>query len=199
MQNKPPDTVCVQSLRNGDNSAWSRFFELFDDYIDSVVAWPKWHFDAHLRKDVAQTIKMDIVKSVSRLKDDSSLKTFVKRICVHKCIDEIRRQVNERNVVSSMYVPDKEGDWKHIDMGAGKDFDPIHIITMMERAGALKKLLEKVTQSCRTMLKQFYGQGSSYKEIAEALELSVNTVGSRLSKCLNKLRELIVNDPILGK
>ena len=41
----------------------------------------------------------------------------------------------------------------------------------------------------------YYNQGLSYKEISEELGLAVNTVGSRLSKCLGKVKQNLQENP----
>jgi RNA polymerase sigma factor (sigma-70 family) len=46
-------------------------------------------------------------------------------------------------------------------------------------------------EQSRTCLLQFYVEGLSYKDMAERQGVTVNTVGSRLSRCLDKLKEAL--------
>jgi RNA polymerase sigma factor (sigma-70 family) len=48
--------------------------------------------------------------------------------------------------------------------------------------------LDEASQAC---LRQFYVEGLSYKDMAAQQSVAVNTVGSRLSRCLDRLRDVL--------
>lgn len=50
--------------------------------------------------------------------------------------------------------------------------------------------LEQLGDPCREIIELRYFGDMSYEEIAAALQLNSKTVGSRLSKCLDKLEQL---------
>jgi len=195
MQEPDVPAFSVESLKTGDEGAWNAFFLEYDRVIGSVVAWPKWHFESHVREDLAQTIRAEIVRCISNLKQEAQLKAFVKRICVNRCIDEVRRQSRERQVLQPMVVRLEDGEWKEIEPGAGPEFDPVTTVIAAERASSLKRVMEDLESPCRTAIRRFYVDGSSYKEMAEQEGISINTVGSRLARCLEKLRKLMKRDP----
>ena len=68
---------------------------------------------------------------------------------------------------------------------------------MMDRARALRGMLAKLEDTCRTALRQFYMEDLSYREMARAQGVAVKTVGTRLSRCLQKLRAHIERDRAL--
>ena len=86
-----------------------------------------------------------------------------------------------------------------MDAPSDEGIDPIRSVILSERASLLRKILESIDKTCQTAIQMFYIQSLSYKEISEHLGIAVNTVGSRLAKCLNKLRGLIKSDPELGE
>jgi len=185
----------IEDLRAGDEAAWDEFFSRYDSAIRSITAWPKWRFDAHTREDLAQTVRAEIVRSVSNLSDESRLAGFVKRICVNRCIDEVRRQVRERSSRSSMFHRSPDGEWQEMDIQAGEDFNPFTAVALTERAAALKRLVAGLDSLCRTAIHDFYTRGLSYKQMAKKQGVAVNTVGSRLARCLDKLREMMTHEP----
>ena len=191
-----PSFPALGALCDGDQSAWTAFFERFDPTIRAIVAWPRWHFDAHTCEDVAQTVKVSIVQSIGRLQSEPSLPAFVKRICVNRCIDMLRRQLREQSRVCPLGRLDENGEWVDVDVEAGAEFSPVFALQRAECASAVRAALARLDESDRACLLQFYVEGLSYKEMAERQGVTVNTVGSRLSRCLDKLRELL--EPAAG-
>jgi len=191
--NKPDDSVlpATDALRGGDEQAWRAFFESFDGVIRSVVAWPKWRFEAHTRDDVAQTIRLGIVQSIGRLQSDQSLQAFVRKICVNRCIDALRRQIREQNRLEPLGYFNEDGEWVDRDFSAGAEFDPVVALQQIEQAAALRETLAKLDEQSQTLILQFYVEGLSYRELAERHGVAVNTVGSRLSRCLDRLGKLL--------
>jgi RNA polymerase sigma-70 factor, ECF subfamily len=181
--------------QDGKDNTWQEFFLKYDPLIISVIAWPKWRFPRDLRDDLAQVIRREIVKALPHFEQKSNLTTFVKRICIHRCIDEIRRLVRERTIMVEVRARDEETDAPRPEAKAGEEFDPVATIVKAERAVGIRKTLETMDATCRTAIHDFYIRDLSYKEMAQIHGIAVNTVGSRLAKCLQKLRESLKDDP----
>ena len=183
------DSPSLDALRAGDESAWTLFFTQFDATIRAIVAWPKWHFDPHTREDVAQMIKIGIMQSISRLHSEQSLQAFVRKICINRCIDMLRKQLREQNRLLPLGHWNEDGEWEDVDVAAGTEFDPVAALQLDERATILRAALSCMDEASQTIIRQFYVEELSYREMAERQGVTVNTVGSRLSRCLEKLRE----------
>jgi RNA polymerase sigma-70 factor (ECF subfamily) len=185
------ETAFIEDLREGNDRAWEDFFRRHDALIQSVTSWSKWHFDPVVRDDIAQKIRAELPRSIGQFKGDSSLEYFVKQISIRRCIDEVRRQVRNKGRFVSTTVEEEDGESRELQLEAGPDFDPVQVILKTERARSLRRVLEELDETCRAAIRQFYLEDLSYKEMAEANGITVNTVGSRLSKCLNKLRGML--------
>jgi RNA polymerase sigma-70 factor (ECF subfamily) len=181
----------LEALKEGDSSAWEAFFKEHDHIILSVVAWSKWHFAVHIREEIAQQIRVELTRAVPGFRGESSLTQFVKKIGIRRCIDQVRRETRARNFLVPDTVRTEDGEFRHLDFEAGEEFDPRESVQKTERAAALRELLEDLDPACKTAIRQFYMEEKTYKEIAELNGITVNTVGSRLSKCLEKLRFLM--------
>jgi RNA polymerase sigma factor (sigma-70 family) len=177
---------------------WDRFFVEHDPRIRIIVGWPKWRFEAHVQEDLAQTIRGEIVRCIENLRDRGQAAAFVRRICVNRCIDEVRRQVRERRVLQPLAVQDPEGRWHELDAAADPEPDPAAAIILAERAAALRRLLDSLDECCLRMVRRFYVAGESYADMARQEGIAINTVGSRLSRCLERLRQMAGADPALG-
>lgn len=183
----------IETLKKGDESAWVVFFNHFNRDIFSIAAWPKWHFEAHTREDVIQTIRLGIVGSIGRLQSEQSLRAFVRKICVNRCIDMLRRQIREQGRLRPLGRMNSDGEWEDVDLAADDSFDPVHALMQSERARHVREALNRLEPPCRQIILQFYSEHLSYREIAVVEGMSINTVGSRLSRCLDKLKALLEN------
>lgn len=192
-----PSWGSVETLQSGDEAAWVAFFDEFDPLVRGVVTWSKWHFKTHVRQELAQDIRAELTCVIGNFRGDSSIEYFIKRVCINRCIDRVRRQVREREVFVSLTTTTGEGEDREMEIAAGADFDPVQAVARFERASALKEQLDTLDETCRTAIQYFYMDGLPYKEIAEKLKVTVNTVGSRLAKCLDKLRGLLGQNDVL--
>jgi RNA polymerase sigma-70 factor (ECF subfamily) len=182
----------LEGLKHGDPAALEDLFRHYQPLITSVVSWSKWRFDIHTRNDIAQQIQMELPRAIAGYTGQSNLDYFIKRICIHHCVDEVRRQFKERQRIVSI---DNESN-PHPSPVAGAEYDPIRQIILAERATALKRLLDSMETPCRSVVKPFYVENLSYKDLSQRLGISVNTVGSRLARCLEKLRQTIEGDSV---
>jgi RNA polymerase sigma-70 factor (ECF subfamily) len=187
----PSKIPAISELRAGEERAWTAFFAQFDAMIRAIVAWPRWHFDAHTCEDAAQTIKVGIVQSIGRLQSEASLPAFVKKICVNRCIDLLRRQLREQNRLVPLGRWNEDGEWEDVDVAASGDFDPVAALQRAESVAAVRAALAQMDEQGRECLLQFYVSGLSYKEMALRQGVTVNTIGSRMSRCLDRLGEAL--------
>lgn len=181
----------MAALREGRPLPWDQFFAAFDPLIRSVVAWEKWRLDAHTREDVAQGIRQELVRSLGQIKEATTVEAFIKTVCIHRIIDEIRRQVRTGRMTVSLQAVNEDGDVVDIPIATGPEHDPVTQIVHFERAAAVRQMIDEISGPCATVIRAFYFEGTLYKDIAASEGISINTVGTRLSKCLEKLRALM--------
>lgn len=172
----------------------ARFLAEHDSVIRSVVAWGKWRFDAATREDVAQRSRLDVMQALPSYRGECRPDRWVKQVCMRRCIDEVRRQIRERRWVLPPASFDPERDESLPEPASGPEADPRILIGRIELARQITALVARLPDTCRRAIRQFYVDQLSYREIAQAEGLAINTVGSRLSKCLEKLRALARDD-----
>jgi RNA polymerase sigma factor (sigma-70 family) len=185
-----PDEHAAGNQLPGGIPPLDRLLDQYNPLIRSVVSWSKWRFEFHVREDVEQSIRIEITKSIANYHGECTLEYYIKRICIHRCIDEVRRQVRKRDVFVDLFQPEQDGTRDPFEIPADETFDPVYQISLRERALALAQLVDRLDTTCREAIRHFYMDSMSYKQIAERLKIAVNTVGSRLSKCMDKLREI---------
>jgi DNA-directed RNA polymerase specialized sigma24 family protein len=54
-------------------------------------------------------------------------------------------------------------------------------------------------ENCREILDRFFARDESYRTIGDALDLPAGTIASRLSRCLDKLKTVMEENPAPGR
>lgn len=186
-------------LQAGETRAWDAFFSRHDELIRAVVSWSKWRFSPHTREDMAQGIRLALFKAIESFNEESSVEYYVKRICINRCIDEVRRQIRARQVLVPLSTGDGQRPEEETARMADRSQDPLRDVINAEVAGQVKRVLEQVDELCRVAIRRFYFAQESYKQMADELGISINTVGSRLAKCLEKMRKMLSSDAFFGE
>jgi RNA polymerase sigma factor (sigma-70 family) len=177
----------IKGLQAGAPAAWSDFLEQCDPLLRAIAAWPKWRLDPHAREEVVQATRVSLAQLLPTLRAPEALPALVRRICALRCIDAVRRQIREQGV----FAPWEGAEPSSADAEQPASYDPVRDILLAERATALQGALSRLEPPCRQTVRAFYLDGLSYSQIAAHQGVAVNTIGSRLSRCLAYLRALL--------
>ncbi len=193
------DEDVLTAVREKGATGWELFCAQFDPLIHSVVGWPKWKFSEHEKQDVFQNIYVQLPNALVSFREESSLSWFIKQIAIHHCVNEIRRQVRWRHIMTSTVQKTPDGDWNEMEFNNPNALDPHHEVLQKERRQALRVALTHLKDTCKKSISLFYVQDLSYREMSEQLGISTNTVGSRLAKCLDKLHKELRHHPLFER
>lgn len=156
--------------------------------VVAVAAWPRWRFSRETQEDIAQKVVLELSLHPERLRQAGSRVQLVRRIAVRRCIDEVRRQIRERGI---FFAGGDGPDHELLERAAaGPSSDPVRAIYLRERADSLRRVMEEIDDACRRALQAFYFEGRSYREMAAEQGVGVNTAGTRLARCIARLRNL---------
>ena len=131
------------------------------------------------------------VKSWQRLhqfQGESSFATWMTRIVINLCLDQIRRQKKVRSESIEQLEEDAGGVERQM---------PVEIINPTEglEKGELRKRIDealgKLTEAHRTVVVMHEFEGLQYKEIADRIGISIGTVMSRLFYARRRLATLL--------
>jgi RNA polymerase sigma factor (sigma-70 family) len=62
-------------------------------------------------------------------------------------------------------------------------------LTALEEAFDVHEAMAELPENCRQILDRFYARDESYRTIGDNLGLPAGTIASRISRCLDKLRD----------
>lgn len=134
--------------------------------------------DIECARDIVQDTYVTVLQTNGTFNGFSSLKTYLYRIVINKCIDARRRQARWLRLSDTI---SKELPWGQ--RNTEEDFDGSYFV---------RGLLKNIPDKFRIPLVLAEVDEMSYEEIAETLQISLNTVRTRIYRCREKLRKELV-------
>ena len=137
-------------------------------------------------ENIVQDIFLMLWEKREALRVDVSLTAYLFTLVKNKCIDFLRHQMVEQ--MYSENVKHEYNEELNVKLFALESFD--HNFSSEEDIETLlRNAIDKLPERCRLIFIKSHIEGKKYKEIAEELNLSVNTVEGQISIALKKLRE----------
>jgi RNA polymerase sigma-70 factor, ECF subfamily len=156
-----------------DQEAFAEIVEEFQSMVFSIA----YHFlrDRGTAEDVAQEVFLELYQKVSAIQSAAHLTHWLRRVAVHRSIDQGRRK-KHRSELALDEAPEPSGV---AAMG-----DPI-------LQGQLRQTLAALPEKQRMIVVLRYQEDLGPAEIAEVMQMPVNTVKSTLHRSLEELRRLL--------
>lgn len=137
-------------------------------------------------ENIVQDIFLMLWEKREALRVDVSLTAYLFTLVKNKCIDFLRHRMVEQ--MYSENVKHEYNEELNVKLFALESFD--HNFSSEEDIETLlRNAIDKLPERCRLIFIKSRIEGKKYKEIAEELNLSVNTVEGQISIALKKLRE----------
>ena len=177
----------VQEAKSGNDGAFEEIIKRYEQKICSTIYYMVKNKD--IVEDIAQEVFIKLYKNLSNFNEKSSLYTWIYRITINACYDEIKKE-NKISYISTS-VEDDDGEEKEIEYeDSSQDVDRIveEKLQRMELIKAINKLEEE--QRAIIILRDI--QGFTYWEIADMLHLKLGTVKSKISRAREALKEELV-------
>ena len=135
-------------------------------------------------EDCLQDAMLRIYRSIKTFKFESSFATWVYRVTMNTCLDELRRRKNRASTSLDSLL---DSGWAPTD---GHDTPEQHAVRSEARR-SISAFIQELPEDMRAAVVLRDIQGLSYDDIAVALNTNVGTVKSRISRGREKLREKI--------
>ena len=176
----------VRLLKKGDRNA---FNELISEYQNRVINIAYGMLsDADDALDASQEVFIKIFKNIDSFKEDSSLTTWIYRICANVCKDFLRKRMRTGKTVSIYATDDENNEILKIPDSAST---PEERSEQAELQSLIREAMVELGEVARTVLVLCDIEGMSYDEIAAILKLPVGTVKSRINRARQALRKKI--------
>lgn len=184
------DTDLVAAIRAGDASAWTTLFERYQVRIFSVCV--RLVRDRELAADLTQDAFIKIIKGLDTFDERAKLSTWVYRVTTNVCLSKLRSEKLRRHAsLESIASAGGRGDDRRKELGFAQHREPEAElgIEQDEERQRMIKALDALSDEHRAILVLRDGRDLEYEQIAEAIEVPVGTVRSRLFRARAALRQ----------
>lgn len=184
----------VDNLIRGDENS---FRLMVNQYRQTVVnVCYRIMLNTEDAEDIAQEVFIEVFFSIKKFRGASKLSTWIHRIAVSKCLDEIKKRKRKKRI--AMFGKTTGLD-EIVHWLSGNDFADAHIIHS-EELEKLNIALNKLPENQRIALALSKIEGLSNTEISEILEKSVSSIDSMVFRAKqNLLINLNTNSKVFDK
>ncbi len=162
------------ALRRAAESDSTAFAELVREHQGMVFSIA-YHYlqDRSLAEDLAQEVFLELYQNLGRIQSAAHLTFWLRRVTANRCIDQGRKKLRRRELALEE-APEPAA--------ADPASDPL----LLQR---LQQSLAVLPERQRMVVILRFQEGLGPGEIAEALDMPVNTVKSTLHRSLEELRK----------
>jgi RNA polymerase sigma-70 factor, ECF subfamily len=178
------DRELVRQAQNGNEPAFEELVRRHQQRVLALVG-------GILRRredteDVAQQVFLKVFVSLRRFDQRSAFSTWLYKITVNECWDYLRK----KKVRPLLYESDlSEEQVSRLDGIVSHDRPPVGPGERAEARDLLERMLEKLPDQDRELLLLKEVEGFSVQELAEILDLNVNTVKVRLFRARGRIMD----------
>lgn len=169
------DAWLLKKAERGDCRA---FADLMEKYKVSLYKVARCYL--RNEEDIADMMQETVLlawEHMAEIRNMAYFKTWITRILINQCKDLLKRQKKLTFV-----------DWTE-EMDEFFLADEASVEKTLEDDEGFYELLDMISEGYRTVFLLYYGEGFNSREIAEILQVSENTVRSRLRRGKRQLKE----------
>ena len=168
----------VEESLKGSEKAQYQLYKLYADAM-YYTCWTMMH-NREEAEDILQESFSDAFMNLHKFKFDSTFGTWLKRIVVNKCINEIKRKKTDLQFSENMEL--FEDRYK-------EDDDSMTELTV----SAVKKAMATLPEGSRIIFQLYLLEGYDHREIAEILGVSESNSKSQYMVAKRKIKEILKN------
>ncbi|RKU38103.1 hypothetical protein C6496_08085 [Candidatus Poribacteria bacterium] len=189
------DVQLIHRFLSGDDEAFSALVQRHQKSVHAL-AWRKVG-DFHFAEEITQDVFLQVYKKLSTLKNPNQFVGWLYVIVNRLCINWLQRHRPPTQSLDNM--PAEQIEEASYTRYVAEQLD---LEITEHRHEIVKRLLQQLPESERTVVTLYYLGEMSVKEIGKSLGVSVNTIKSRLSRARKRLQaqgaELLVSEVLGG-
>jgi RNA polymerase sigma-70 factor, ECF subfamily len=168
-----------------DAEAFALLVERWETPIQNLCA--RMLGDLHRGEDIAQETFARLFAKRKEYEARAKVSTFLWRIALNLCYDELRRKNRNRETPFDGELSDDSGH-------ASETLSPDVSLAREETAAHVRDALVQIPETYRSVLILRHYEDLKFREIAEVLDIPEGTVKSRMAEGLTQLARLLTQD-----
>jgi RNA polymerase sigma-70 factor (ECF subfamily) len=155
----------IEACRLGDRDAFRALYDVYKDRVYSISLY-FFHGDAAMASDVSQQVFLKLITSIRQFRGDAGFSTWLYRLVVNACMDAARRIKPAVALSDEFSRPGSQEDE----------------YARTQMAHWVRAAVSALPPKFRIAVLLRYFEELSYEQMAEALDCSMGTVASRLTR-----------------
>lgn len=189
-----PSRDLIARAQQGDPQALTELVQSQQHYVYSIaMSVLKNPDDA---ADLTQEAFIRLFRSLHQYNGDSRFTTWLYRLVVNLGRDELRRRGRQVPILNPVR-DDSDDTLDPMSVIADDDrwSDPVQAMETRELRERIQSAIEQLEEHYRLVLTLYYFRDMKYSDIADVLDLPLNTVKSHIRRGKERLAAILTADP----
>jgi RNA polymerase sigma factor (sigma-70 family) len=182
------DTLIARA-KQGDQNAQGKLVQLWYKRIYNFSY--KFFMDHDLAMEVSQKTFISMCRSLAALQDIARFKSWLYKIAVNYCREEARKKKGSRSLSFDVVWNREAEDSPQWESSSQRYANPESQYQQAELSDILQQALYELSDEQREVVIMKEYEGLKFREIAEVLNISENTVKSRMYYGLDGLKKIL--------
>jgi len=179
----------IRLAREGDQAAFGRLVVAYQTPVYNLAY--RMLGDAGEAEEAAQETFLRAYTHLRSYDPQRPFRSWLLSIGSHYCIDRLRRRrITWLSFEDEIAAPDGSTEFTEVRLTSNSP-NPEATVARREQAEQIQQLLATLSPTDRAAITLRYWYDCSYEEIAEALNLTVSAVKSRLHRARRALAEMV--------
>jgi len=176
------DEKLIGRCLKGDQEAWSALIDKYKNLIYSIPVKLGMHQDA---ADIFQSVCVDLLSELPRLREHRALPKWLMQTCYHKCLH------HQRAAERLVDLPPEDADSDRARPASDAEELPEHMLVQLEQEQILRDAISELPEKCERMVRLLFFEipPRPYEDIAAELGMATGSIGAIRGRCLAYLKK----------
>jgi len=181
------DEKIIREILNHNVDAYK---VLVDRYADSIanLCW-RYLGSRDEAEDATQDVFLKAYQALVQWEPKAKFKTWLYRIAINHCLNLLKRR--QKVAFQTLTPGGSEKNDSILSDPPSREEDGETCLIKRQRQNIIRNLIRELPVNQRHVIILYYYQNLSYKEVAEVLNISINSVESRLYRAKQNLAKKI--------
>ncbi len=183
------DEQLLARLRAGDRSVFGALVRRYERELFGYLR--RYVGDDDLADDVFQNTFIAVFRKIGQYEPGRAARPWLYAVATNQAIDALRKRNRQGDrSADARTAPDEEGEPRPLfELVPAPGPGPGEVADRAEQAELVRAAVDRLPDLLRQVVVLAYFQGLKYRDIADALDIPVGTVKSRLHAATTKLTE----------
>ena len=171
------------------------FSSVYDEFYTKILQYLKRVVGEFEAEELTQTVFEKVSKNLSSYKGDSKLSTWIYRVATNTALDRLKSQSFKYSFTGPLApLPINLPEAEHaVSNSSRTPATPDKKVIQNEMSECVREFVDRLPPDYRTIIVLNEFEGLTNKEIAEVLEISLDSAKIRLHRARKRLKESLAD------